>query len=768
MRNRIFLFALMLLIDTGCGLAWQSVGKKVVNTSYVDPFIGTNMVDDSSLSGSNFPGATYPLGFVQLSPDTRYEVIGDPSSGYNYHSNTIFGFSHDHLSGTGVSDLFDVLVMPGTGPLRFEPGDEGKPGTGFSSSFSHQEEWAKPGYYKVVLKDYGVTAELSATEHCGIHRYTTLAADSLHILFDLYHSRDKGQNGSGCRIIGASMKILDNCHIVGYRVLTGWARMRKVYFYAEFSRPFNKNYFYDGRHIVEGIPFLNGGLVRGVFCFAPSSDPLLLKVGISSVSEEGAKKNFETEIADKSFEEVSNAADVAWEKILSSISIEGTVKQKKIFYTGLYHAFIQPNNMADVDGRYQAPDMTIHTAEGGKQYSTFSLWDTYRAANPLYALLKPDLTGEFVNSMIRQSENYGFLPIWQLWNDENYCMIGNHAIPIVVDAVLKKVPGVDPERAYAAVKASATVDHYNSPFHIYEHYGYMPEDLQSQSVSITLETCFDDWCVAELAKYLGKENDYEYFLKRSGYYRNLFDKSTGFFRGKNSLGKWLSPFNPLDYGGNGGNPYTEGNAWQYLWYVPENVPDLVSLLGGKASFVRKLDTFFSLTDQSTSKNGNASGFIGQYAHGNEPSHHIVYLYDFVGEPWRTQYLAAKVMKELYTSEPSGYCGNEDCGQMSAWYIFSSMGFYPFNPANGVYTIGSPALKSAEIHLENGRTFRVRAKNVSDKNIYIQSLKLNGKAYNKTYLLYTDIVKGGSLEFTMGAKPNKRWGTASDSVPVSGI
>jgi predicted alpha-1,2-mannosidase len=768
MRNRIFLFIFMFFISAGCSFARQSADKKTACTSYVDPFIGTNMVDNNSLSGSNFPGAAYPLGFVQLSPDTRYEVIGDPCSGYNYQSNTIFGFSHDHLSGTGVSDLFDVSVMPGTGPLRFEPGDEGKPGTGFSSSFSHQEEWAKPGYYKVVLKDYGVTAELSATEHCGIHRYTAPAADSLHVLFDLYHSREKGQNGSSCRIIGASMKVLDDRHIVGYRVLTGWARMRKVYFYAEFSRPFDRNYFYDGRHIVEGIPFQNGGLVRGAFCFSPSPDPLLLKVGISSVSEEGAKKNFEAEIAGKSFEEVSAAADAAWEKILSSISIEGTANQKKIFYTGLYHAFIQPNNTADVDGRYQAPDMTIRTAEGGKQYSTFSLWDTYRAANPLYALLKPDLTGEFVNSMIRQSENYGFLPIWQLWNDENYCMIGNHAIPIVVDAVLKKVPGVDPERAYAAVRASATVDHYNSPFHIYDRYGYMPEDLQSQSVSITLETCFDDWCVAELAKYLGKENDYEYFLKRSGYYRNLFDKDTGFFRGKSSSGKWLSPFDPLAYGGNGGNPYTEGNAWQYLWYVPENVPDLVNLLGGKASFVKKLDTFFRLTDQPAGKNGNASGFIGQYAHGNEPSHHIIYLYDFVGEPWKTQSLVAKVMKELYTSEPSGYCGNEDCGQMSAWYIFSSMGFYPFNPANGVYTIGSPVLKSAEIHLENGKTFRERAKNVSDKNIYIQSVKLNGKAYHKTYLLYTDIVEGGDLEFTMGAKPNKAWGTASDSAPVSGM
>ncbi len=762
MEKKSFFLFLLFFACAYTGFAQKSTKRL---TSYVDPFIGTNMVDNNSLSGSNFPGAAYPSGFVQLSPDTYYEVIGDPSSGYNYQCNTIFGFSHNHLSGTGVSDLFDVLMMPGTGRIKFNPGEEGKVGTGFSSSFSHNEEWAKPGYYKVLLKDYNVMAELTATEHCGIQRYTASPQDSMHVLVDMYHSREKGQHGN---IIGASIKVIDNSHICGYRVITGWARMRKVYFYAEFSEPFVKNYFYDGRHTVEDIPFLNGGLVRGAFCFAPSSTPLTVKVGVSSVSVEGAKKNFEAEIENKTFDEVAEAADAAWENKLAVAKVEGSESQKKIFYTGLYHAFIQPNNTADVDGLYQAPDMTIKKAEDGKQYSTFSLWDTFRAANPLYALLYPTLEGSYVNSMIRQSENYGFLPIWQLWNDENYCMIGNHAIPIVVDAVLKKLPGVDTERAYNAIKASATVDHLNSPFHIYDKYGYMPENLQSQSVSITLEMCLDDWCVAELAKYLGKETDYVYFKKRSEYYRNLFDKSTGFFRGKNSDGKWLSPFDPLKYGGNGGNPYTEGNAWQYLWFVPENVPDLVNLLGGKSSFIKKLDTFFSLADKRGDVNGNASGFIGQYAHGNEPSHHIIYMYDFVGQPWKTQALAAKVMKELYTDQPSGYCGNEDCGQMSAWYIFSSMGFYPFNPSNGVYTIGAPILKSAELNLENGKTFKTTAENVSDKNIYIQSVKLNGKVYNKTYLLYKDIENGGILEFKMGTKPNKKWGTATSSSPISGM
>jgi predicted alpha-1,2-mannosidase len=760
-KNSIF-FVLMFLVCASAGLA--QTPKKL--TSYVDPFIGTNSVDNNSLGGSNFPGATCPFGFVQLSPDTYYE-IGDPASGYNYQCNTIFGFSHNHLSGTGVSDLFDVMMMPGTGKIRFEPGENGKPGSGFLSSFSHKEEWATPGYYKVLLKDYNVMAELTATEHCGMHRYTASSQDSMHVMIDMFHSREKGKNGRNCHIIGASIRILDNRHICGYRVITGWARMRKVYFYAEFSEPFVKNYFYDGHNAIEGIPFLNGGLVRGAFCFAPSSTPLTVKVGISSVSVDGAKNNFESEIKNKTFDEVAEAANEEWEKKLSIAKVEGSESQKRIFYTGLYHAFTQPNNTADVDGLYQAPDMTIKKAETGKQYSTFSLWDTYRAANPMYALLCPTLEGAFVNSMIRQSQVYGFLPIWQLWNDENYCMIGNHAIPIVVDAVLKKLPGVDPEKAYKEVRASASVDHANSPFHIYDKYGYMPEDKQHESVSFTLETCFDDWCVAELAKYLGKETDYEYFKKRSEYYRNLFDKSTGFFRGKNSDGKWLSPFDPLKYEENGAYPYTEANAWQYLWYVPENVPDLVNLLGGKESFSKKLDTFFSLTDKPGHKNGNASGFIGQYAHGNEPSHQITYMYDFVGQPWKTQALVEKVLKELYSDHPSGYCGNEDCGQMSAWYIFSSMGFYPFNPSNGVYTIGTPVLKSAQINFESGKTFKMTANGVSDKNIYIQSVKLNGKAYNKTYLLFNDIENGGSLEFNMGPKPNKKWGTAHDSAPISG-
>ncbi|MEI9961020.1 MAG: glycoside hydrolase family 92 protein [Limisphaerales bacterium] len=465
---------------------------------------------------------------------------------------------------------------------------------------------------------------------------------------------------------------------------------------------------------------------------------------------------------------IKYAADTSesWERELERITVEGTQEQKQIFYTGLYHAFIQPNNIADVNGDYPAPDMTVRHAIDKKQYSTLSLWDTYRTANPLYTLVQTKRAAGMVNSMLLQNDVYGYLPIWQLWGLENYCMIGNHAIPVVVDAALKGIKGFDVEKAYAAVKNSSLTDHLNSPFAVWEKYGYIPEDILSQSVSITLEMAYDDWCVAQLAKKLHKQSDYEHFLRRSAFYKNLYDAKTGFFRGKNKDGKWLEPFDPLKYSGNGNGPFTEGNAWQYLFYVPQDMSGLIDLMGGKDAFNAKLDTFFTLDNHPSDKNQNASGFIGQYAHGNEPSHHAAYLYNFSGQPWKTQKYVSQILNELYNNSSSGYAGNEDCGQMAAWYIFSSMGFYPFNPANGVYSIGSPVLKSAKMHLENGKVFTVLVENAGKDNCYIQSLKLNGKPYTRTYITQKDIVDGGTLEFVMGNQPNEKWGTGDGDATIS--
>lgn len=747
-----FLAGLMLL----CALA-QAQQKNTQFTSYVNPFIGTGAVNQNSLSGSNFPGPTMPFGFVQLSPDTQNNP-DNPASGYDYNDKTIVGFSHTHLSGTGVADLFDVLFMPTTGQIRTVPGDAAKPGSGYRSRFSHKEEAARPGYYQVKLQDYGINAELAATEHVGMHRYTFPKASEGHVIIDLDHSLNKKRTYWSCKIIGAEIRIVDNKTIEGYRIITGWAKLRKVYFHAEFSQPIVSQVLFNGSRPYENIDLINGTSVKAALNFSTTlNEQLLVKVALSPVSVQNARQNMKAELPGWDFDKTVNQTAAAWEEELSKIDIQGTAEQKQIFYTGLYHAFTQPNNVADVNGDYQASDLTIQNAPDKTHYSTFSLWDTYRAAHPLYTLIQPKRTAGFINSMMRQYDTYGYLPIWQLWGDENYCMIGNHAIPVIVDAALKGLKGFDINKAYEAVKGSSMLDHPGSPFAVWEKYKYIPEDLQSQSVSITLEIAYDDWCVAQLAKKLGKAEDYQHFMQRSAFYENLYDKQTGFFRAKNKNGEWLSPFNPLQYGGNGGNPYTEGNAWQYFWYVPQNVPGLIKLVGGNKAFTAKLDQFFTLKDLPGEVNGNASGFIGQYAHGNEPSHHVAYLYDYARQPWKTQGYVAKVLNELYNNSSSGYSGNEDCGQMSSWYIFSSMGFYPVNPASGIYAIGSPILKQASIKLDNGKTFTVTTQNVSKTNCYIQSVKLNGKPYTQTYITQDDIVKGGKLEFVMGSKPNFKWG-----------
>ena len=709
-------------------------------TRWVNPFIGTGAVQ-SSLSGNNYPGATVPFGMVQLSPYTREAPDWAQASGYDYNDSIIYGFSHTRLSGTGASDFIDILLFPTISDKR-------------KSTFTHQHEQARPGYYQVLLKDEKIQAELTASVHVGVHRYTCSDGDQLKLWLDLDHSANKGSWNR--RIIQSQLRMVSPTVVEGYRIITGWAKLRKIYFHLEFSQPVLSNQLYDGNRMYENTPVINGTELRGLFCFDKKwNKELICKVALSPVSIENARLNMATEVPGWDFEYIARAAETSWEKELKKIIIQGTDLQKKIFYTALYHTMVQPNTMSDVNGEYMASDyVTRSVAKGEVHYSTFSLWDTFRAAHPLYTLIHTHRIPDFVKSMMRQYDYYGYLPVWQLWGQDNYCMIGNHSIPVIVDAVLKGVAGVDEEKAYEAVFNSSIVSHPNSPFEVWEKYGYMPENIQTQSVSITLEQAFDDWCVAQLAKRLGKEKDYNHFMKRSAFYRNLFNSKTGFFQPKNDKGEWIEPFDPYKYGANGGYPFTEGNAWQYFWYVPQNIPDLISLTGGNKAFVAKLDTFFTVSYQSGALNDNASGFVGQYAHGNEPSHHVAYLYACAGEPWKTQKYVAYIMNELYNDSSSGYAGNDDCGEMSAWYVFGALGFYPVNPVSGEYVIGTPMLEEAVIQLPGRKTFTVKAPRKEDNEVYICSMKLNGEKYTKNYITHQDIMKGGILEFVMTASPGK--------------
>ena len=708
-------------------------------TKYVNPFIGTGAID-GGLSGNNYPGATSPFGMIQLSPDTSEAPNWGDASGYDYNRNTIFGFSHTRLSGTGASDLIDITLMPTSSGRT-------------SSAFTHDEEKARPGYYQVMLKDEGINAELTTTQRNGI-QYP--AGKDAEIILDMDHSADKGSWGR--RIINSQIRILNDHAVEGYRIITGWAKLRKIYFYMEFSSPILTSTLRDGGRVHENTAVINGTNLHGCFRFGQlNGKPLTCKVALSSVSMENARQNMEQEAPHWDFDRYVAAADADWEKQLGKIEVKGTEVQKEIFYTALYHTMIQPNTMSDVNGEYMAADYTTRkVANNETHYTTFSLWDTFRASHPLYTLLEPERVTDFVKSMIRQYEYYGYLPIWQLWGQDNYCMIGNHSIPVITDAILKGIPGIDVEKAYEAVYNSSVTSHPNSPFEVWEKYGFMPENIQTQSVSITLEQAFDDWCVAQLAAKLNKDADYQRFHKRSEYYRNLFHPKTKFFQSKNDKGEWIEPFDPYQYGGNGGHPFTEGNAWQYFWYVPHNIQALMELTGGTKAFEQKLDTFFTSTYKSEQMNHNASGFVGQYAHGNEPSHHVAYLYNFAGQPWKTQKYVSHILNTLYNNTSSGYAGNDDCGQMSAWYVFSAMGFYPVNPADGRYIIGSPLLDECTLKLAGNKEFRIRTIRKSPEDIYIQSVTLNGKKHKDFFITHQDIMNGGTMVFKMGKKPSG-WG-----------
>ena len=743
MKKTIILLSLTALMING---QWSMVNGQDY-TRYVNPFIGTQMDASGALSGSTFPGATMPQGMVQLSPETEQYVTWDPCCGYDFDRDSIYGFTHTHLSGTGCTDLIDISLMPVS--HKVEPAQLAK--GNFGQNFTHEREGAEPGYYWVHLQQSDVKVELSTTVHTGIHRYTFPQGKPQTVILDLDRSTWRGDAYyTGRRdyyIIQSQMRQVDDRTIEGYRVITGWAKLRKVYFRAEFSRPIAKRLLMDGGRNAGQSDVINGRSLRAALTFDPDGgEQLTVKVAISPVDNLGAQRNMKAEAQSWDFDQYRSAAHDTWAKELSRIEVDGTDEQKTIFYTGLYHVLMQPNTMSDTDGRYMDTNYEIKQMPQGQSYhSTFSLWDTFRAAHPLYSLIAPDVAAQFVRDMVLHHQTYGYLPIWDLWGQDNYCMIGNHAIPVISYAILADLPGIDAEEAYRAMVESSMRSHPNSPFELWEQCGYMPDNRQWASVSITMEQAFDDWCVAAVAKKLGHQADYERFFKRSEYYRNLFDPTTGFFRPKDDKGNWVDKFDPLSYEQ---SCFVEGNAWQYMWFVPQNPQGLISLFGGKEPFLKKLDENFTLTATSGKVNGNASGFIGQYAHGNEPSHHTVYLYNFAGRPERTQELVEQVRSEFYRASPCGYAGNDDCGQMSAWYIFSSLGIYPFNAGSAEYVIGTPLFTCATIHLANGRDFVITAPNKTPNRIHVRSVKLNGKPLSDLTVTHQQIMAGGTLEFKM--------------------
>jgi predicted alpha-1,2-mannosidase len=710
-------------------------------TKYVDPFIGTGG------HGHTYPGAVLPFGMMQLSPDTR--LTGwDGCSGYHYSDTIIYGFSHTHLSGTGCSDYGDILLMPTTGTVSVNNNE-------YSSSFIHANEKAEPGYYSVLLDKYNIKAELTATKRAGIHRYTYPASSSAHIIIDLKH-RDQ--------VIDSYIEFVGDNQIRGYRISKEWANEQHIYFVAKFSKPFEKKGIYIDDKLSEDILMSSGKNIKAFVSFVTLKDEqIIVEVGISGVSMEGALKNLEAETIGLKFDNIKDKARQNWNYELSKITVEThSESDKKVFYTALYHSFLNPNIYNDSNGSYRGTDLKVHKDEGFNNYSVFSLWDTYRAVHPLFTLVQQKRTNDFINTFLAQYKYGGYLPMWELSGNETYCMIGYHAVPVIVDAYIKGIKGFDAEKALEAMKKSATQQKFG--IDIYEKSGFVPSDFEHESVSKTLEYAYDDWCIAQMAKLLGKTDDYENYIKRAQYYKNVYDAGSGFMRAKYN-GGWYKPFEPTEINQN----YTEANAWQYTFYVPQDISGLIKLYGGKNKLEKKLEELFTTKSKLSGREQvDVTGLIGQYAHGNEPSHHIAYLFDYLGKPWKTQELINKICNEQYGTGADGLCGNEDCGQMSAWFVMSSLGFYQVCPGILQYAIGTPRFENAKINLENGKRFNIIATNLSKENFYIQSAQLNGQPYNKCYINHADIMNGGVLEFIMGNKPNISWGVGQNDFPVTEI
>ncbi|NRB82727.1 MAG: glycoside hydrolase family 92 protein [Winogradskyella sp.] len=742
LKLSIVLVALTFLFSCNNSNPIPASQKDQALIKYVNTFIGTGG------HGHTYPGATLPFGMMQLSPDTRLEGW-DGCSGYHYTDEYIYGFSHTHLSGTGISDFGDVLLMP-TNEINFNNGANGK--KGYRAHFSHDNESAEPGFYKVHLDSTNIDVELTVSLRSGIHKYQYPSSDNQYVVLDLQH-RDK--------ILNHKINMLNAYEINGHRHSSAWAKDQRLFYHIKFSQPI-KDIVYegaDGLAISKNYKFESK---KAILLFDnPNNEPLLIKTGISAIDEKGARENLIAEIGDKDFNTVKKEAQDYWESQLEKIVIEGNdIDRKTNFYTALYHTMIAPNRYQDVDGRYRGMDLEIHHADFD-YYSVFSLWDTYRAAHPLYTIIEQNRSNHFINTFLAKYDDGGLMPMWDLAGNYTDCMIGYHAVPVIADAFLKGIRDYDTQKAFEAMKHSATRDKFG--LKAYKAFGFIPVDEESESVSKTLEYAYDDWTIAQMAKSMDKSEDYETYIQRAQYYKNVFDPETKFMRGR-FRNTWFAPFDPYEVNFN----YTEANSWQYSFYVPQDISGFMELLGGKAQLESQLDELFNAkTETSGRDQSDITGLVGQYAHGNEPSHHMAYLYNFVGSPHKTMEKVHQILTELYKNKPDGISGNEDCGQMSAWYVFSSMGFYPVTPGSNQYIIGTPLFDKASINLENGNTFTVKSYDLSDTNKYIEYVYLNGEQLDRSYIFHHEIMNGGTLEFYMNDNPAV-WGSRDEQLPSTEI
>lgn len=731
MSRFIFILGGCILLLSGCS---GPAAKKIENerlTDFVDPFIGT------ASHGHTYPGAAFPFGQIQLSPDNGTQGW-DWCSGYNYSDSIISGFSHLHLSGTGIGDLADISFMPVAERVTFRDGEKNDAFVSrYAGKFSHNQETATAGYYEVTLKNSGIKAEFTVTERAGLHRYSFPEKGERNLIINL------GFAINWDKPYKSSLTLVNDSLVTGSRLSTGWAADQHVFFAVRFSEPVKK---FDITTV--------GGDERTVGCFTFTNRVVLAKVGISSVSVQNAIQNLDSSLGGWNFEAVRQAASEAWDKELGKIRIQSDDPgQKTIFYTALYHTMVAPALFSDQNGQFKGIDGTAREADGYNRYTVFSLWDTYRALHPLFTLTQQSRVNDMVKTMLDHYEQCGILPVWELEGNETFCMVGNHSISVIAEAILKGIGDFSREEAFRAMKETSL--HDRDGMGLYDKLGYMPADSVGQSVAKSLEVAVDDWAVGAVASKLGKTDDAAYFFKRSESYKSYFDKVTGFMRGKLSNGQWTTPFDPV-YSNHEKSDYTEGNAWQYLWIVPQDVDGLIALLGGKEKFADKLEQLFDVTEGVRGENASPdiSGLIGAYAHGNEPGHHTTFLFNYCGRPWRTQELNRQIQTTMYKDTPDGLCGNEDCGQMSAWYIFSALGFYPVNPSELKYQFGSPLVQEAELEVAPGKYFTVKAPLASKTNRYIQEVKLNGTPLNRSYITHKEIMDGGVLDFTMGSVPNK--------------
>lgn len=737
MNKKSLLFVPVLsLCLASCGSSQK--GQEMEDlTQFVDPRIGTGG------HGHVFYGANVPYGFIQLGP-TSIPQSWDWVSGYHVSDSTVIGFPHTHLSGTGIGDLHDINVMPVVGEVTYSRGDASSYKTGLWSYSNRSKEVVTPGYYRTHLSRYNVDVELTATKRVGFHKYTFLGNESPAIVFDMV-------NG-GCwdKTTEAVIRVVNDSTVSGYRYSKGWADDQRVFFRAEFSRKFDNVEFIVNDSVKEGDMAKGAQLFARVNFAAGNQEPVYMKVALSPTSEEGAQLNMQTELSGWDFEKTIADAKAAWNKELNKVKVYTTDEaSKKIFYTSLYHTLFAPSEFCDVNGDYYGADKQMHKGEGFVNYTTFSLWDTYRAAQPLMTILHPEKMSDVINTMLHIHQQQGKLPVWHLMGCETNCMVGNPGVPVVADAILKDIKGFDTELAFKALKESSMLSERGMEHRI--EYGFIPADKMTEAIAYDMEYAIADWAVAQAAQKLGKQEDYEYFLKRSKSYKNYFDASTGFMRGKMLDGSWRTPFSPYA-SSHRDDDYCEGNAWQYTWLVPHDVEGLVECFGSKEAFVNKLDSLFLANgDMGEASSPDISGLIGQYAHGNEPSHHTVYLYTLVGQPWKTADRIKEILHTMYTDQPDGLSGNEDVGQMSAWYILSSFGFYQVEPAGGKFVFGYPNFDKVEIAVPAGK-FVIERENKGQQNNYIQGIVFNGTEYKKPWIEYADIMKGGELKFLMGDEP----------------